>query len=76
MRPHGSTSERNIKRPHPLRLAAFMLVGAGFGSLFSPAIQGNGMQLERQLIGEMLWIVCGAVAGGALELLVRVGQRD
>jgi hypothetical protein len=64
------------KRPHPFRLAAFMLAGAGFGTLFSPAIQGHAFHLERQLIEQMLWIVCGAIAGGALELFVRVAQRD
>jgi hypothetical protein len=69
------------KRPHPIRLAIFMLIGAGFGLGLSPVRSGHGWPgeevAERARVRTVLYMVCGcAIGGGALEFLVRIGQRD
>ena len=66
------------RRPHPIRLAVFMLIGAAFGALFSPAIAGNGANPKMAVlhIWFMVYIVSAALAGGVVEIVVRVWQRD
>jgi len=62
------------KRSHPIRIAVFMLIGAGFGTLFAPQrINGfNGWGAAAVSFG----VVAGALGGLALEFLVRATQRD
>lgn len=69
-----SESPSKPKRPHPIRLTVFALVGTGFGLLFPPAIANdfNG----RQQLTVLIYAVVGALAGAVTELLVRIVQRD
>jgi hypothetical protein len=66
----------HTKRPHPIRLVIFMLIGAGFGALFTPVPGGRGMESEGPDTTRMLCVLGASLAGGAVELLVRVVQRD
>jgi hypothetical protein len=66
------------RRPHPIRLAIFMLIGAGFGLALGPVEGGRGQDFDYKAHNRaMLIAVCGgSIVGGALEYLVRICQRD
>jgi hypothetical protein len=69
------SDEPKQRHGHPIRLAVFMLIGAGIGALFSMPIQGHGQQMASMLMREMAFVVCGALVGAASELFVRC-KRD
>src|SRR5580704_17823463 len=66
------------KKPHPIRLTLFMLIGAGFGSCFTGISGGRGQDDPTvwERVMPLISVVGGALCGIATELLVRWGQRD
>jgi uncharacterized membrane protein YfcA len=66
------------KKPHPIRLTVFMLVGVCFGSCFMGVGGGHGYEVPTVLerIMPLICVVGGALGGIATELLMRWGQRD
>jgi hypothetical protein len=71
-----SEEPARTKKPHPIRLAVFMLIGAGFGALLGPTVQGRIQDAGRDELRYLAWVVCAALVGGVIELFARVGQRD
>jgi hypothetical protein len=67
-----SDEPKKRRRGHPIRLAVFVLIGAGLCAMFSPSIQGHGQQMASALTRQMAYIVCGALVGAASELFVRI----
>ncbi len=65
-------SDEPKKRPHPIRMALFMIVGAAFVALYAPvrlrAFTGPAV--------ELFCVVGGALGGAGLEFLVRADRRD
>ena len=66
------------KKPHPIRLTVFMLIGAGFGSCFMGVDAGHGYEVRTvwERVMPLICVVGGALGGIATELLMRWGQRD
>jgi hypothetical protein len=66
------------KKPHPIRLTLFMLIGAGFASCSTGISGGRGQDDPTvwERVMPLIYAMCGALGGMTTELFVRWGQRD